>query len=106
MGTHRQGPRRSGRVHGLLVVNAALLALLGVVTFSPAADAQARSRGNYVMVAGGVAGSASGAVYIVDTVNEELIALTWEPNDRELLGVGYRNLSVDATTLAQPGRGR
>jgi len=98
--------RRPGRLHGLLALNGALLLVLGAVTFGPSAEAQVRARGSYTMVAGGVNGSASGAVYIVDTTNEELIALTYDPNSKELVGVGFRSLAADVVNLGRPGQGR
>ncbi len=99
-------PRRRGHLRGLLAVNGALLVLLGAVTFGSSADAQNRTRGNYTMIGGGAKGSASGVVYIVDTTNQELIGLTFEPSLKELQGVGYRNLGIDKGTLSRPGRSR
>jgi hypothetical protein len=96
---------RSGR-RGLLMVNGLLLALLAAVTFNPSADAQARVRGSYVMAAGGVNGAVASAVFIVDTVNEEMIALTYEPSQSELIGIGYRSLTADAASLARGGANR
>ena len=45
---------RGSNVRALIVINAVLLTLLAGVTFAPAARAQARARGQYTMVAGGV----------------------------------------------------
>lgn len=91
---------------GLLVLNAALLVLLAVVTFAPMADAQqGRAVGDYTMVAGGVNGSLGSVVYIVDAINQEMIAVTFDPSTRRLEGVGYRNLAVDANEWLR-GRAR
>lgn len=85
-------------LRALLALNAALLGLLAVVTFAPGADAQeTRGRGEYTMVAGGVNGALGSAVYIADVVNQELIAVTYNPSSRRLEGLGYRNLATDAT---------
>ncbi len=88
--------RRATGTWGLLVLNAVLLGLLAAVTFAPDADAQSRGRGDYTMVAGGVNGSLGSAVYIVDVVNQDLIAVTYDPSTRRLEGLGYRNLAADA----------
>jgi len=100
--------RRDGRsrLYGLLAVNGVLLLLLGAVTFAPSSQAQVRVRGNYSMVAGGVQGANANALYIVDTTNRELIALTYDPNQKELLGIGYRNLAVDAESMQRRGSSR
>jgi hypothetical protein len=99
-------PRAGGRLPGLLALNGALLLVLGAVTFGPSADAQARTRGEYTMVAGRANGAASSAVYIVDTVNQELIALTYDPNAKRVSGIGYRNLAADIRTLTSGTRPR
>ncbi|MHC4217285.1 MAG: hypothetical protein ACYSU7_02405 [Planctomycetota bacterium] len=104
--SHHRSPRRSGsNTRALLVLNAALLVLLAVVTFAPAADAQGRARGRYAMVAGGVPGSLGSVVYIVDTVNRELIALDYEHNTKRLKGVGHRNVAADMADMARRGPG-
>jgi hypothetical protein len=99
-------PRAGRRLRGLLALNAALLAVLGAVTFGPSAGAQARSRGDYTMAAGRSNGAQSGIVYIVDTVNQELIAITFDPNNKRVDGVGYRNLAADRATLTSGTRPR
>ena len=87
----------------LLIVNGLLWLLLGVVTFGASAGAQSGARGDYTMVAGGVNGSASGAVYVVDTTNQELMALTFDPNQQTLSGIGYRNIVADMGTISRGG---
>jgi hypothetical protein len=99
----RSGDRAAPNMRALLVVNVALLALLAVVTFAPTADAQVRVRGRYTMVAGGVSGSVGSAVYIVDTVNQELIAVTYEYSTKRLKGVGHRNIAVDIGDMSRRG---
>lgn len=103
---------RSGRgawqtIRGLLALNAALVLVLAAVTFAGSADAQSqRQRGEYTMVGGAVSGSSSAAVYIVDVINQELIALAYDHNDQSMVGVGYRDLRRDASeTMAGRGRG-
>lgn len=101
---HEQAAERKSSVRGLIVLNVLLLVLLGAVTFGSQASAQARMRGDYVMVAGGANGALSGVVYVVDTENDQLIALTFDPTNRTLSGVGARNLVRDAQQLSQGGR--
>ncbi len=98
--------RRAAGPFGLIVLNVLLLLLLGAVSFSARADAQRPSRGDYTMAAATVNGSASSAVFIVDTANREMIAVTYEPSQRELVGVGYRNLTADTAALARGGSNR
>ena len=92
-------------MRALLVLNAALLVLLAVVTFAPSADAQGRARGRYAMVGGGVPGSLGSVIYVVDTVNQELIALHYDHNVKRLQGVGHRNVAADMNDMARRGPG-
>ena len=99
------GRGRGSSLGGLIAVNAALLGVLALVTFAPAVAAQARARGAYTMVAGGVNNSQSSAVYIVDIVNQEMMVVTYDNSTRSLQGIGYRNLTADAADLVR-GRTR
>ena len=92
-------------LRALVVLNGLLLCLLAAVTFAPTADAQYRARGAYTMSAGRVNGADSSAVYVVDTANQELIAVTYNPNTKVIDGIGYRNLAGDAAGIIR-GRGR
>ncbi len=93
---------------GLLIVNVALLLALGMVVLSSRAGAEGqpgRPRGEYVMVSGRVQGAPSNAIYILDTVNQELLAVRWNAGNKRLVGVGYRNLAADMQA-ANAGGGR
>jgi hypothetical protein len=93
-------PRRA-----LIVLNVCLLGVLGVVTLAPSATAQRqgnRARGEYTMVAGEIQGGSAAVIYVVDTANEEMVALRWAESAKALEGIGYRDLQADAS--AQPGR--
>ncbi len=95
--------------NGLLVLNATLLAALALVTFAPIADAQRnrsvnRARGEYTMVAGQVQGLAEAAIYIIDSNNEELVAVRWDQSRQDLAPIGYRNLALDARGTRGGGR--
>ena len=93
-------PSRRGRsaIPGLIVLNALLLGALALVSFGSEADAQGRqrSRGSYTMVGGEVLGSLAAAVYIADTANQELMVITYDPQQKALKGLAYRNLAADA----------
>jgi hypothetical protein len=107
MHEREQPDRRSGgRLRGLLLLNVLLLGLLGAVTFGPTAGAQDRTRGQYIMAGGGAPGSLSGIVWIADVVNQELIAVTADPNAKPLVGIGYRNFPADIAELARGASSR
>ena len=95
------GTRGPGRLRGLLALNGALLVILGAVTFGASADAQVRGRGEYTMVAGNVKGANAAAVFIVDTVNQEMAIVAYNPQTKQLDGVGYANLARDAASLVR-----
>ncbi len=89
---------------GLLALNAALLVVLAGVTFAPKANAQTtRLRGTYTMVSGTVKGQLMPIIYIVDESSAELVGMSWDEQGKTLVGMGYRNLTVDA---AEVGRAR
>ena len=103
--TSRSSPRRSSsNVPALIALNAVLLVVLAAVTFAPSATAQMRARGDYTMVAGGANNVQSSVVYIIDTVNQEMTAMTYDSATRTVRGLAYRNLAADAST--QLGRVR
>ena len=91
---------------GLVLLNGALLAVLAAVTLSPTTHGQAatgqRARGEYTMVAGRIMGGSTTVAYVVDTANQEMIAVRWNEGQKGLDGIGYRNLAQAAQ--AQPGR--
>lgn len=93
------------RRQALLALNAALALVMLVVAVAPHAIAQqrpARVRGDYVLVSGRIQGSNSNAIYVVDTANQELLALRWSENNKRLEPLAYRNLGSDI--LLNPGR--
>lgn len=98
--------RAAANRRGLIVLNAVLLLVLAGVTFGGrAAEAQARVPGQYTMVAGGVAGSQSSAVYIADVRNRLLIGVAFDINARQLAPIGTVNLGRDVATAVnrRPG---
>lgn len=101
--THRLATRPRRLM--LIALNLGLLGLLAMVTWSSSATARqdGRARGRYMAVAGGAPGASADVIWIVDTVNQEMIALTWDASTRSTVGVGYRNLAIDAGTALRGG---
>jgi hypothetical protein len=97
-------PRRTSNLRALIALNGVLLALLAAVTLAPTVNAQLRPRGQYLMVAGGANNVQSSVVYVIDTVNQEMIALTYDAASRTVNGLAYRNIAADAADLV--GRAR
>jgi hypothetical protein len=93
---------RKRQVAALLIANA----LVGGYLLLPSADAQpstregardnSRARGDYTMVAGRTNQGGPSVVYIVDSSNQELVALRWDQTKKVMAGVGYRSLSNDS----------
>ena len=94
---------------GLLGLNLALLVVLAIVAWSPRAGASSeaqpsRPRGQYLMVSGRIQGSPTSAIYVLDTINQELLAVRWNGGNKRLVGVGYRQVSADMAAAAGGGR--
>lgn len=93
-------PKRTGpSIRSLLVINAALLCILALVTLAPAVTAQVRVRGDYTIVGGGANGANSSLVYVIDAVNQEMIVAMYDTSTKKLDGIGYRNLAGDARSI-------
>ncbi len=104
-------PRPGVNLRALLAVNLVLLALLVVVTLGGSwagANDDVRPRGDFTMVAGPAQGTDSSIVYLVDVVNDELTAVTYNTSTKRIDGVAYRNLRRDVNTAVRgrqaPGR--
>ena len=103
-----------GRAAKLVVLNAALAAMLAVLiwlpapaggqptTGVPAAGGSTRARGTYTMLAGKPRSGSGSVVYLVDSGNQEAVAVRWSESRNILEGVGYRNLARDIGQT--PGR--
>lgn len=88
----------------LIGLNVVLIGILAVVTLQPRAGASAepnRPRGQYVMVSGRIQGPTDNAVYIFDTINQELVAVRWDSSRKQLSGIGYRHVAADAAAGAR-----
>jgi hypothetical protein len=84
----------------LLATNLLLAASIGVAVWAvPANGTQpaSRARGQYSMVAGELrSGGEASAIYITDSINQELVALRWNDSRSQLDGLDYRSLEMDA----------
>lgn len=70
------------------------------------AAAAPRAHGQYLMLSGRVQGANTNALYLIDTANQELVALKWNRSAGRLEALGYRSLQADAGATVQqvPGR--
>lgn len=95
---------RKGVIWALVGVNLTLLVLIvGSKLHLPQAVAQSLGlAGNYLMVSGGVLGTTSDAVYVVDLGNRELLALHMERSSKMIEVRGRRDLARD---LGAPSSG-
>lgn len=99
----RPARRRRAASPALVALNAGLLLVLGAVALGPDARAQAspdeRLRGDYVVVGGDIPFGNANAIYILDTANQEMVAIRWNPGAGaagRLEPIGYRDLRADA----------
>ena len=81
---------------GLLVFNLCLLCVFAVVTLEKQSEAQTTRSHRYLAVSGNVNGLTPGVVYIMDTSQQELVAITWDHNKNRLTPLGYRPIAADA----------
>lgn len=89
----------------LLALGAANIAAVTAVVLSwpagaqpqsvPVKPADARARGDYTMVSGRINAGGNHVVYLVDSANQEMIALRWDTTKQVFIGIGYRNLATD-----------
>ncbi|MBX3405171.1 MAG: hypothetical protein KF869_00280 [Phycisphaeraceae bacterium] len=105
---------RQGPPVRLIAANAVLLGALAVLTIvglqTPAgaqpgaggAGAAQRGRGDYTMVSGRYQGGTANMVYLLDSANQELLALEWNRNRNEFTPLGLRSFVDDGRRLAPP----
>ncbi len=95
--------RRPSTIQLLLAANVAALGALAVVELSAPATAQGvRPRSTYTAVAGSILGTDNQAIYIVDETTQEVTAVQWDSQTRQLKGLGFRNLSSDSADVSRP----
>jgi hypothetical protein len=86
----------------LIAANIVLAGVLGVVCIIPVAGASdgqpgVRARGAYTLVSGRIQGNTTHGVYILDSANQEVVALSWDRGQNRFNSpIGYRSLTQDA----------
>lgn len=101
-------PQSTRRTRAVLAsLNLVLLGVVGIALWPAPAGAQApagvgRARGEYTMVAGEISAGSYAVTYIVDSANQEVLAVRWDQGRAQLQSIGYRDLAADA--VAAPVR--
>ncbi len=93
--------RRQRKV--LIGVNVGLLMAAAVVHWAASpgqAQSDPRSRGSYLIIGGEIQGGDANAIYVLDTINEELLAVRWNHSRRVLEVLGYRDVRRDTSQEA------
>ena len=87
----------------LVLLNIAMLGVLALVSLSPGdsaiVDSQSAARGEYVAISGTIAGTKTPVIWVVNQASQELVAFQYEEQRNQLVGIGYRNLNNDASTI-------
>jgi len=88
---------------GLLVLNVALLAALGLLSLTPPpAQAQFGGRaGDYLMVSGSTPARTEDTVYITDMNNGLMMAVQYDQNRKLIQPVAFRNLGADFNNVGR-----
>ena len=90
----------------LVVLNVVLLAAIAL-TFGPVPQAQAQFGGGaYLMIAGNSGQTPQQIVYIMDTKNGRVVALTINSANKRIEAVGAREVGQDLEDAEGGGRGR
>lgn len=103
------------RTRRLIALNAALLMGLAAATIAGTASAQpggaggaggasaavGRARGEFTLVSGRYQGGTSGAVYVLDASNQDILALSWDRTRDRFNIIGHRSLNEDARVQRQ-----
>ena len=81
---------------GLIALNACLLLVLAFVSFENATVGQTSRAHRYIALPSSINGLSAGVVYILDTSQQELVAITWDHNSKRLVPLGYRPVAADS----------
>ncbi len=90
------------RTRLLIGINAGLAGLALVSALAGAQAGAARARGEYTMVSGATSAGGPQAIFVIDSANQEVLALRWNQGRQSLDTIGYRSIATDAA--AKPGR--
>lgn len=89
----------------LAALNGALLAACFLTWGSSGAGAQGRgngvnrARGEYTMLSGKLNQGGPPGIFIVDSANQEIVALQWDISRSTFAGIGFRDLKLDAKAV-------
>ncbi|MGJ8636842.1 MAG: hypothetical protein ACSHX5_08365 [Phycisphaerales bacterium] len=93
MNNEQRNGKSLARLNLFLAAGAVVLAVVGM------AGAQStqpkRTAGQYTCVGGQTLGGYTNVIYVLDSANREMVALQWNDAEKQLDGVGYRDLVED-----------
>lgn len=94
--------------NGVIALNVLLIAVLTAIVFVPTSDAQQAQPSSYtpptatpayLAVPSVASGMSTGVVYIMNTVQREMVAVAWNQNRNKIMTLGYRNIAADAQSV-------
>jgi hypothetical protein len=94
--------------NSVIALNVLLLAILAAVSLVPSSSGQLDSTTNphidstanqYVAIPSVANGIPTGAIYIMETTRQELVAIAWNRDQNRVRILGYRNLRIDADSV-------
>jgi hypothetical protein len=85
--------------NGVLALNIVLVSILCIVVLVPQSEAQLSGESTYIAIPSEANGLTTGAVYILNTSRQELVAVAWNRNKNKIMPLGYRNISIDANSV-------
>ena len=82
--------------NGVIALNIVLVAILSAVALVPTTEATFTAQQRYIALPSTASGVTTGIVYIMNTSERELVAISWDHNKNRVVTLGYRNLLTDA----------
>ena len=82
--------------NGVIALNIALVAILSAVALVPTTEATFTAEQQYIALPSTASGVTTGIVFLMNTTQRELVAISWDHNKNSIVTLGYRNLSADA----------
>jgi hypothetical protein len=84
--------------NGVIALNIVLVAILTVISLVPESEATFTAEQRYIALPSTASGVTTGIVYLMNTAQRELVAISWDHNKNSIVTLGYRNLSSDASS--------
>jgi|TARA_B100000959_G_C14707354_1_gene511353 hypothetical protein len=86
--------------NGVIALNVLLVIILAAVVVVPTSSAQHASDNNqYIAIPSIANGIPTGAVYLLESTRQELVALAWNRDQNKIKILGYRNVRDDADSV-------